>query len=517
FRSPLLVLVIVLALASVLLPATVFASACVKRAIGASPVETLGFVEFLPAVLVLLAPLCFVLGSLFATGAHILDKLAPARNEVSRAYLLESAGAGLGGLVISLLVLPYLEPLALSFALGAVLLLVSFLLAGGVSSRRLRVIARVCILVLIVVFAAGAVHPQPDKLRRRIQWDGFKLLEARNSLLGSLAAVDMEGQVSLYENGLLVATSGYRMHAEELVHLGMVQHPDPKCVLLIGGGLGGSLREILKYPIEHCDYIELDPTLLSVGRRHMSLQDLRALDDPRVVIHHVDGRYFVKNAPREYDVAMLDLPGPRSAQLNRFYSLEFFQAVGRILRKDGILVFEVSSSEVYPAAEQRLLLASLRRTARLAFPRVALLPGDMCYFVLSKSHTPVTAAEAILRRLGEAGIERKYIRETMLPFRLTPWRKAQLEQALGEQEGRASINEDFRPVGYLYDLAQWSAQFRGPARRWLGKIIAVNPGWVYAAPVVFVLLLGMVRYVSTRWGDSTAAATAAQRTPEARA
>lgn len=495
FRHPVVVLAVVLALASLLVPATVFASAYVKRAIGASPVETIGFFEFLPAVLALLAPLCFVLGSLFAIGARILDELAPARNEVSRAYLLESAGAGVGGLVISWLVLPRLEPLALSFALGIALLSVSFLLTGGIPSRRMRLTVRAWLLVLTAAFAVGAVNPQPGDLRRRVQWHGLQLLEARNSLLGSLAAIDMEGEISLYENGLLVATSGYRMHAEELVHLGMVQHPDPRRVLLIGGGLGGSLREVLKHPIEHCDYVELDPMLLALGRRHLPPQALTSLDDRRVTIHHVDGRYFVKNARGEYDVVLLDLPGPRSAQLNRFYSLEFFEEVRRALREDGVLVFEISSSEVYPAEEQRLLLASLRKTARLVFPQVALLPGDMCHFVLSAGRPALTEARAILEKLDAAGIEREYVRETMLPFRLTPWRAAQLEQALAQKEQQAKINGDFRPVGYLYDLAQWSALFRGPLRHWIGRIIVARRWWAYLVPVALLVLLAAVKCI----------------------
>jgi len=495
FRHRVLVLAVLLTLGSLLLPATVFASAYVKRAIGASPVETIGFFEFSPAVLVLLAPLCFVLGSLFATGAQILDELAPACNEVSRAYLLESAGAGAGGLAVSLLVLPRLEPLALSFALGAILLFVSFLLAGEIPSRRVRAGARIGLLGVLAAFALAAVCGEPDNLRRRIQWHGFELLEGRNSLLGSLAAIDMEGEISLYENGLLVATSGYRMHAEELVHLGMVQHQDPRSVLLIGGGLGGTLREILKYPIEHCDYVELDPMLLTIGQRHFPDQEVAPLDDRRVTVHHVDGRYFVKNAPTGYDVVVLDLPGPRSAQLNRFYSLEFFQEVRQILRDDGILVFEISSSEAHPTPEQRLLLASLRKTARIAFPEVSLLPGDMCYFVLSAGRPPVTDASAILERLEEAGIERTYIHGAMLHSRLHPWRSAQLEKALLEKEEQVGTNRDFSPIGYLYDLGQWSAQFRGPFRNWVGKVIVANRWWAYALPIALLVLLGTGKWL----------------------
>ena len=510
-RRPVLVLAILFALGGILLPATVFASAYIKQVGGASPLETLGLFEFLPRVVGLLAPLCFVMGSVFAIGVHVLDQVTPARNQVSRAYLLENTGAGVGGLAVSLLVLPWLGPLSLAFALGAVLLGIGFLLAGHVASVRWRRIVRLGLGALIVASATAAVHPQPDDLRHRSQWHGFRLLEAGNSLLGSLAAIDMEGEISLYENGLLVATSGYRMHAEELVHLGMVQHPDPKSVLLLGGGVGGALREILKYPIDHCDYVELDPMLLAIARRHVCAQELVPLDDARVTIHHGDGRYFIKNAPRTYDMVVLDLPGPRTAQLNRFYSLEFFREVHQILGEDGVLVFKIASSEAYPAPEQRVLLAALRKTARLAFAQVATLPGDMCYFVLSVKHRPLTDAHAILSRLSAAGIERTYIRETMLPFRLNPWRADQLERALADKETHASPNRDFRPLGYLYDLAQWSAQFKGPLRSWVRRVIVGDPRWLYAVPVAVLAVLVVLTLALRR--RTSAASETDPRTP----
>ncbi len=491
FRKPVFVLGLLLGLAALALPATVLASAALKIALRASPVETLGLFEFLPAVLVLLAPMCFILGSLFAVGARILDELAPAHNEVSHAYLLESAGAGIGGLVISLVVLPYLEPLALSLALGALLLLANVLLAADITSKRSRLTVRALLIVAAVAFACAAALPQPDRLRRQVQWQGIELLEAKNSLLGSLAAIKMEEQVSLYENGLLVATSGYQAHAEELVHLGMVQHPGPRRVLLVGGGLGGTLRELGKYPFVHCDYIELDPEVLALARRYLPANDMGPLGDPRLSIHHLDGRYFAKTTARKYDMVMLDLPGPRTAQLNRFYTVEFFRELEAILDEEGVAVFGIASSEAYPAAEQRVLLASLKKTALLIFPHVATLPGDTCYFVLSKKLEPLTDPSAILAKLNQAGIERKYLRERFLRYRLSSWRKQQLEKALGETAHAAQVNRDFRPLGYLYDLAQWSAQFRGPLRQWMIKLMTTDPRWAYLIPVALLLSLGI--------------------------
>jgi len=310
------------------------------------------------------------------------------------------------------------------------------------------------------------------------------VLEAASSRFGSIAAVALEDEVSLYQNGLLVAASGHPMRAEGLVHLAMAQHPAPLSVLLIGGSVSGSLREVLKHPILRCDCVELDPMLLAMGRRFLPPEETRVLDDPRVTLYHTDGRFFVRTTPRRYDVVLLDLPGPSSAQLNRFYTVEFFHQVRYCLNPGGVLAFEIAASETALAPEQRLLLASLRETAKRVFPQIAVLPGDTCLFVLSAESSPLNDAAAIAARLNERGVERQFLHEEALASRLTPWRTAELERALAGEVDRATINSDFRPLGYLYDLAQWSAQFSGPLRRWLGAVLNLPRAWAYAIPLL---------------------------------
>jgi spermidine synthase len=490
------VLTALLVLVAVLVPATVAASAFVKRAVGASAVEAVGFFQFLPAALGLLGPLCFVLGSVFGVGSRILQDLSPARNEVSRAYVLESAGAGAGGLIISWLAVPHIAPLSLSFGVAAVLLAVSLLLAS-------RPVTRGVLGVLVALFVVSAFHPAPDAWRYRAQWHGLDLLEAGNSRYGGLAAIAMDGQVSLYENGMLAATSGYRQDAEELVHLSLAQHAEPQRVLLIGGGLGGCLQELLKHPGLECDYVELDPALVALARRRLPAEEVAPLADPRVAVHHVDGRYFVKHAPQRYDVVLLALPGPRSALLSRFYSEEFFEEARRTLSDEGVLAFRLAASDAQLAPEQARLLTSLRRTAQREFPHVALLPGDTCHFVLSVGPQPLTAAEPISERLDAAGIGRQYVTDSALRFRLSSWRAGRLEEGLAQYEEDAQINRDLRPLGYLYDLAEWSAQFGSPLRRGLSLAALAPPGAAYGlVAVVIVLLLAGQRAMALRGGEA---------------
>ena len=488
---PAALLAVCLVAVSVLLPATVFASGLVRKFSGSSPTEMISFVRFLWSTAAVLGPLCFVQGGFYALGSKALSSDYGDAG-AGRAYLLESAGSGAGGLILSLLLINLLPPVGLALLMSAgVLICVLPLIARRLTRVPIALLAAACI---TATFAARL-----DTLRWQTMWRPMRVLEARNSLYGNLAAVDVQGETSLFADGLLAATSGSRLRAEELVHIGLAHHRDPKHILLIGGGLSGCLAETLKHPVERVDYVELDPEVIKLGRRHLLPEDLRPLSDSRVTVHHSDARYFVKGSDHEYDAVIMDLPGPRSARLNRMYSMEFFGELKRALRDDGIVVFAIASSEVYPSPEQRLLLASLRKTAKDVFGTVQLLPGEACLFILSDAELPPPGAEVILEKLDSLNIEPQYVSWDRLPDQLSPYKIEGFRKAIEETEGRARRNLDFQPIGYLYNLAEWAAHFPGAwLQRWLWTAIVAKRALFFVVPGAMLLALGGFILVAKR-------------------
>ncbi len=136
-----------------------------------------------------------------------------------------------------------------------------------------------------------------------------------------------------------------------MVHPAMCTHPDPRRVLVIGGGDGGILREVLKYPrVERVDLAELDEEVIAFSRKYLSDINRGAFDDPRVAVHITDGRAFVQTHPASYDVIIMDMTDPAGPS-RVLYTKEFFRLVKKAFRTpQGIFVMHGESPIARPQA-----------------------------------------------------------------------------------------------------------------------------------------------------------------------
>jgi len=210
--------------------------------------------------------------------------------------------------------------------------------------------------------------------------------------------------------------------------------------------------------VEKVDYVELDPLVIELAREWS--KDLAFLNDPRVEIANMDGRFFVKTTERKYDVVILDLPEPFTAQLNRFYTMEFFQRVRDVLTDQGVFSLGVLSSANYLSNDHQKFLNCIYRTLEGVFQEVIIIPADdQAYFISCKARGILTHDEKILSaRLDERRVENKYVRNYQMPIWLEPWRVSSSSERISEPQD-VNINRDFRPVSYYYNMILWSAQF----------------------------------------------------------
>jgi len=444
---------------ALLLPVTVLAVRATRAVFHAYPGEVLGPAPIFLACLSTLSCFCAVSGWAFVAGGRLYARESRSSTPlaVNVVYLLEAVGAALGGLLVSLVFLRALNSLQIAFLVSTL-----NLMAAAVLMLRRRPYRLAAIAILLVAFVAAGLGQgrrlETASLARL--WPGFHLLASRNSVYGNLAVVETSGIRSLLVNGQVMFNAPEPAAAEEAVHFALLEHPAPKTLLLIGGGAGGSLLQALQHAsLERVDYVELDPAVLDLAGKYFPDQWAAARADPRVHIHSADGRFYLKTAHQVFDVIVVNLPAPQTAQLNRFYTAEFFREAAEKLAGDGIFSFQLHAAEEYLSPDLSNFLRCIAKSLHEAFPVVQTIPGDIVHFFAAKQ-TGILAADSteLLSRLRARHLQTSYVREYYIPFRMMPDRVADLDQNI-QPLPTTPINRDLAPIAYYFDVELWSTQF----------------------------------------------------------
>jgi len=438
--------------------------------LGLLPGEISGLAPAALFGLLLTALICFPMGwqFVFVTRA--------AGGSLDRVYLYEALGSAVAGVVLYFLLIPYISNWQAAATIG--ILAAGALGWRGLLTKRLPVLVGICFLLA----AFGLV----DFPTQKLFWKPFRLVGSKDSPYGKLQMLSTAEQLTLYCNSAPVFSLPDPAAAEEVVHFTLLQHPRAHHVLLIGGGLGGGLKELLKYPLQRIDYVESDPDIIPFARSFLPSAELQALDSDRVHIHHSDGRVFLRQTETSYDVILLNLPDPATAQLNRFFTREFFTLAAEKLTPDGLLSFRLSSAENYISPELQDFLVSMYATLQTVFPVVEVVPGGNGIFLGSARSLTLDPRE-LGRRIENLDLDNDYITPALLAVRLDPLRRRTLSAAL-KTEGR--LNRDLYPISYLFSAVLWSTQFRGAEARLFTLLARLDPRWLLSLPVgIFALLL----------------------------
>ncbi|MGD0469585.1 MAG: hypothetical protein ABSA54_14490 [Terriglobales bacterium] len=435
------------------------------------PGELVGPAPMLLTSLACLSLFCIVAGSLFvvATRMYEQERGVSARVATSSAYLLEAAGSAVGGILASIVLLRFLG----SFQIATVVLLLNLCMAAVLlfQMSRKQLWAMTAAAALLAVHLLIYVAPALDRSAQARLWRGFQLVGSRDSIYGNLAVIETGNIRSIYDNGVILASAPDENAAEEAVHYALLEHPAPRHLLMIGGGVNGSIAQALKHPtVERIDYVELDPALIDMARQFFPVQSASVVADPRVHVHYADGRYYLKNslktASGAFDVIILNVPDPQTAQLNRFYTAEFFRSARDHLASGGLLALQLRSSEDYISPDLGEFLRCIHHTLREVFPYVVAVPGETIHFFAATRPDVLTDnPQTLMARLQERNLKTQYVREYFIPFRMMPDRMEQIREQLRPLTS-TPVNRDFEPIAYYFDVVLWSTQFKLGHSRW---------------------------------------------------
>jgi spermidine synthase len=412
-------------------------------------------------------------------------------NSIGQVYFFDNLGGVLGGALFTFVLVLLFSHFGILYFPAALNLAFAVIVAVNVRKHILATAATIALAGL----AAAAVFFNLDDISCNIQYSGQKVVYHGASPYGMLVVTEDAGQYNFIENGVVLFATHNAEQVEETVHYAMAQRPDAKRVLLISGGVSGTAQEILKYPVDAVDYVELDPKILDIANRFLPGR----LDDPRIHVINADGRRYVKDLLQKsplplgegqgegcrYDVVIIDAPSPSTSQINRLYTREFFDQVRRVLVPGGVVSFSLTGYEGYISKELARLIAVADRTLGQVYKNVLILPGMRIFFLASDG--PLTADVA--GRIEQAGIKTRLVNRSYVKAMFTPDRMADVRRALSPD---APVNEDFNPILYFYHLRYWMSQFDTLVPTLLRGNVNLRFG-IFEGVLLLVLLIYLLR------------------------
>ena len=296
----------------------------------------------------------FVIGFLVGIEIPLLMRILSAhdgaRKSIADVLSLDYLGALVGSVAFPLMLLPTLGLITSSFAIGLINLSVAFLnaiwLRNHVHTPKLLLwmCGGVFVLLTVLTISAGRItaFAQNHLFFDQIVWHQqtqYQNLVVTNAWPNHDLRLFIDGHLQFSE-------MDERRYHEALVHPVMSTGTAPERVLVLGGGDGLAVREILKYPsVTAIDLVDLDPQMTWLGGEFPALVKLNenSLKDPRVTVYNQDAFIFIRETSDKYDRVIIDFPDPHNEAISKLYSVEFYALVLARLSEDGAIVSQSSS------------------------------------------------------------------------------------------------------------------------------------------------------------------------------
>ncbi|UCD74520.1 MAG: hypothetical protein JSV91_12120 [Phycisphaerales bacterium] len=475
----------------------------------------LGLVDSLLLAAAAAAVPCICIGMLFPLMVRV------ANSRPALVYGGEAAGALAAGLLFVFVFVAHLSPIAIASIAGGLAAAAALVLIVTARPSHRVTAGAMTVLLLLAVFGAifgGRFDNALEQHRWRRQLPDHDLLSVTESPYGRYTLLRSASQFSLFLDGHLQCDIPDPYGTGWIVHTVLLQHPNPRSVLIIGNALGGNVAQALLHRPQRIDCVELDPAPLRTLKQHAPGSALSAFDDPSVKVHYVDPIALLGETARNYDAILLDLPDPTTLGISRLYSREFLEICFDHLSDGGVLSIGISSQANYLGPYVRQRNALVYHTIRAILTDAVATPGDHCLIIARSgqaretadagSQSSLTLAEdELAHRLTQRGIDwPAYLsflysdpfpidRQITVNGSLAAWPAAAPESSiddlmfamdeaptLPQLNNTATINTDLHPRAYWLTRVLNTVKFDRPA-------VAVV---IEGSPIVVSRALGVV-------------------------
>lgn len=410
---------------------------------------------------VFMLPFCLLAGWLFAGFLKMYRQLLMT-NKASEVYAWEAIGAVIGGLLFTFLMIRIFTTFQILILVSASCFAaaIAIVLAWKKSRNLLHgLISGMLIWLLMVIFI------NPDELVQSMVFPGQTIIVEKTTPYGDIVVTEKAGQLNFFENGISLFSTSQVIKNEESVHYAMLQHADPKNVLVVSGGLTGIAAELRKYNIRQADYLDVNPFLIVTEKDILDAETgdkIKAFDEDPV--------RFIRETQKTYDVALLNVAPPSSLQLNRFYSTGFFKSLKNIMTDSAVVSVSIGGSSNYLGEESLAYYSIMVKTMKQLFEHVKLVPGQSNFLLASDAPLDYNFSS----RSPEVAETNEFVNPNYMDSELMQFHADQL---LRQLDPDAPLNRNFRPKAYFAQISYWLS--------WYG----LNPEKIFIPLAIFFVLV----------------------------
>jgi spermidine synthase len=244
------------------------------------------------------------------------------------------------------------------------------------------------------------------------------------------------GKVFLLDDVVMLTERDEYIYHEMLVHPALLAHPDPKRILIVGGGDGGTLREVVKHPeVEEAVLCEIDEVVIAESRRHLPFTAV-GLDHPKSTVVVGDALEYIRNHRASFDVILVDSTDPVGCAEGLFRN-PFYEDVKKALKKGGIMA-QQTESPIYEIT----WFTRIYKELDASFPHVhcyqaviPMYPGALWTFTLAGTDTDPRLHFSRNRALALEDLRYYSAEMHEAAFVLPRWVRTELDTLKGQSDG----------------------------------------------------------------------------------
>lgn len=389
---------------------------------------------------------------------RINDQFESLKINVSSMMENDYYGSLLGGMFFAFVGLPLLGLTYTPFVLGFVNYCVAIVLLAvlwkdmGRPIRRRLGLANISVLILLFagILNANNVIAHGEEMRYK-----DRVIYSKQTKYQKLVITQSNEDYWLFINGnQQLSTVDEIMYHEPLVHPVMKLYPNPRDVLILGGGDGCAAREILKYDgVQNITLVDLDPEMTKIAVEHPVLSEINqhAMEHEKVEIINQDGYTYLEEGNRYFDIIIIDFPDPKSIELGRLYSYEFYKLCNNSLKPNGLVVTQ-AGSPYFAARAYKCIDKTMSEAGFSTVPihNQVITLGEWGWILGAKSLTKAQFKDALIN-LEFKDIQTKWINQEAMTLMTSFGKEITLDPA-----DSIEINTIHNPVLFNYYMkGEW--------------------------------------------------------------